>query len=1206
MTPRNRTLEAWAILGAGLLLGCGAQAQPKELGASSGLDGGSGASAGGSGASAGGGASACSSPDQGCPCSTEGDTVSCGSVVTRVGDYVTCSQGSRTCASGSWGLCLGATRVETRIVPHGGEFALLASRSGITVDKAVVSTSDGGVCADNPCDPNCNTFVVSGDGYDAGADSGITDTDSGLSLYGNPVPVTACTALQVTPNTAPTKDLVVTSMAPSPNTVQYTASLVPPTCYPATPSYLWSIDQYDIAQISTTGLLTLAVPIAGPITVAAYAGALSASVVCNVTVNVVDTSAAPPTYSNLQFPTTTGAVDSIQVLYPYRGTVFPLGLPPPLIQWQYQNAAAIQGSFGQPALSQGNYLYNPSGAGVPWTYGGSSGVTTSNSGFTSGVAAVPDGGQVAFLQGTGSISQSITTGAGSYTFTWYAIQRQNWGGPNDADFVVDGVVRNHFTPTSPNSWQTFSATVALSAGSHTIAFTGLGSAGGDDTLFLDDMTWTAGGGTGAASAVKVTLRFPSTGTPIFSWAEIVPELQTQPTPSLPGQPRATIPQSVWSDFQETVVRNSGASGGDAVFAIQRYVSGTLMAEVPTTIHFANGQLKGNIFYNSYGTNLVQNFGSTVLGAPFGAATLEVPVNGTSPTVVVGYNDPTYSGAGCRVCHSVASSGSTILSNSYLEFGNSGSGDEATTYTYDPTKGTPALIQGSETLIGSAGSNAFTFAALSPDGTYLFSSASPQSSTSSSRLYTLAGNVIASNLPSNLGAATPVFSPDAAHVAFNFYSGSASPLAPASADGASLAMMDFSPPSTFSNFRVLYTPASLYSVWPSFLPPGQNGVVFENQVTSNGRDWGGTRSNCDGSGSCNNIGATGELWWASTGAVPAATRLTNLNGGSYLPRLPANQHGASTDNSIYYEEVYNYEPTVLPVTIGGYSWVAFTSRRLYGNVATINPFWSDPRFQDISVQPTPKKIWIAAISPNPTPGTDPSFPAFYLPGQELQAGNARAYFALSACEAPGPASAATLCTSNLDCCGGTASPPTAVCQLDPPPLANPPTSHCVSMSASACVADGASCSSDTQCCSFATGSRCGSGKCNPAPPLLLYSSSPFTTTYTASCGTGSAPVWRFFYWEAGTPTGTSIAFKAQTSPDGVQWGSSVAIGTAQPPPTVTPTWTSASQTVDQALRAAGQSSQQQLKVIATLNPDSTRAITPTLTNWQVTYDCASSE
>jgi hypothetical protein len=913
-------------------------------------------------------------------------------------------------------------------------------------------------------------------------------------------------------------------LTPSPNTVAYSASILPASCYAGTASFLWTIDRYDVAQVSSSGTLTLAVPIAGPITVSAYAGTMSASVVCNVTVNVVDTSGAPTGYSNTQFPTTTGTADNIKVLYPYAGTVFPLGLAAPLIQWQNNN-----------------------------------------------------------------------------------------------------------TPQT------------------------------------------------TASAVKVTLRFPATGTAMFSWSEIVPELQSAPTSSLTAQPRASIPQTVWQDFQQTVVRNSGTLGGDAVFAVQRYVSGALYAEVPTTIHFANGQLKGNIFYNSYGTNLVQNFKPTLKGALFGAATLQVAASGTSPTVVVGYNDATGSGAGCRVCHNASAGGTRLLSNSYLMFGTtSGSSSETTTFTYDPTLSTPALIQSSESLMGAYGGNLFTFAALSPDGTYAFTSTAPSSAGGASALYTVAGNAISSNVPTALHAATPVFSSDAAHVAFNFYSGSASPLSSLTGDAKSLAMMDFTAPATFSNFRKLYTPSSLYSVWPTFLPAGENGIVFQNEITSNGRDWAGTRSSCDQAAACNNVGATAELWWVSTGSSPTAAKLTNLNGGSYLPRTPlpatlsgtvkvtlnsatvtttssqvglvkpgdvlqfssqsgtyytvssvsstqmvltsnysgtsnnsttalgAIYHGTSAQNSTYYEEVYNYEPTALPVTVGGYSWVAFSSRRLYGNVATVNPYWSDPRYQDISAQPTTKKIWIAAISTNPTPGADPSFPAFYLPGQELLAGNSRAYFTLSACESAGTPTAANLCTSNLDCCGGNTTPQTAVCQLDPPPLANPPTSHCVATSSSSCAADGASCTSDAQCCNFAAGSRCGSGVCSAAPPINTYSTSPFTTTYQGQCGGGSSPVWRYYYWQSNTPTGTSISFTARTSIDGITWGSPVSIGTAAPPPTTTTTWTAGSQTVDQALRAAGQQSRAYLQVIAQLNPDTGKFSTPTLTNWQVTYDCAATE
>jgi hypothetical protein len=569
-----------------------------------------------------------------------GETVACGQVVQRSGDYVTCSEGARTCDNGIWGSCVGAY-VTTQSLPS------LSASGGLKVQTLNPSVA----CTDDPCDPECNTFVDGPSGLDAGADSGLTIDDSGVSLFGNPVSITTCTGMTVTPNVAPAKDLVVTSMAPSPSSVQYAAALVPSTCYPTQPTFLWSIDRYDIAQISGSGLLNLAVPIAGPITVTAYAGTLSAAVVCNVTVNVVDTSSAPAGYSGATFPTTTGALDRIAVLYPYAGTVFPLGLPAPLIQWANNNSPAT-----------------------------------------------------------------------------------------------------------------------------------------------------------TASAVKVTLRYPATGTPIFSWAEVVPELQAAPTPTLAAQPRATIPQAVWNDFQQTVVRNSGTGGGDATFAIQRYVSGSLRGEVATKIHFANGQLKGNIFYNSYGTNLVSNFGYTQGGKPFGAATLEVPVNGTTPTVVVGATDPSLSGAGCRVCHNVAASGSKILSNSYLEFGSSGSGDEATSYLYDPTLASPAAIQGSESQIGTAGSNLFTFAALTPDGKYLFNSAAPASSNSASQLYSTSGNVASTNVPAGLHAATPAFSADGAHVAFNYYSGSAMPLSSATGDGKSLYMMDFAAPSTISNFRKLYTPS----------------------------------------------------------------------------------------------------------------------------------------------------------------------------------------------------------------------------------------------------------------------------------------------------------------------------------------------------------------------------------------------------------------
>ena len=113
---------------------------------------------------------------------------------------------------------------------------------------------------------------------------------------------------------------------------------------------------------------------------------------------------------------------------------------------------------------------------------------------------------------------------------------------------------------------------------------------------------------------------------------------------------------------------------------------------------------------------------------------------------------------------------------------------------------------------------------------------------------------------------------------------------------------------------------------------------------------------------------------------------------------------------------NYEPTVNPVAGGGYAWVVFTSRRRYANVATIPPFCSDPRGVDLIANITPKKLWVAAIDLDAKPGKDASHPAFYLPGQELMAGNSRGFWVLDPCRADGDS-----CATGDQCCNGFCQP-----------------------------------------------------------------------------------------------------------------------------------------------------------------------------------------
>ena len=143
------------------------------------------------------------------------------------------------------------------------------------------------------------------------------------------------------------------------------------------------------------------------------------------------------------------------------------------------------GGFEQVSLGAGQFQYRPTGS--PWTFSGTAGISANNSGFTSGNPAAPDGAQVAFLQRTGSFSQTVSNwAAGSYVLTFDAAQRGNFRtSRQDFRVLVDGVVVGSFTP-SGTSYQSFSTPVFnVTAGSHTITFQGLNSAGGDNTVFID-------------------------------------------------------------------------------------------------------------------------------------------------------------------------------------------------------------------------------------------------------------------------------------------------------------------------------------------------------------------------------------------------------------------------------------------------------------------------------------------------------------------------------------------------------------------------------------------------------------------------------------------------------------------------------------------------------------------------------------------------
>jgi hypothetical protein len=503
-----------------------------------------------------------------------------------------------------------------------------------------------------------------------------------------------------------------------------------------------------------------------------------------------------------------------------------------------------------------------------------------------------------------------------------------------------------------------------------------------------------------------------------------------------------IPESAW----DAMTLSEG--GGTVTVTLTFGEGGKAVGPYSEKWTVAQATLHGTIYYNSYGTSLVQNSGTDGLdsyGKQYGAGTLAIASGATAPKLVAGVSsvNPTGDGTGCRVCHTVSADGTRLVTQASDMTASDYSKTVTIDLTNDATGGAGTPLQ----------TDNLAFPALSKDGKLLFSSSGGmRNGDTFSQLYQLpAGTPVAGvmGLPQNFQAALPAFSPDTKHVAFNFWSGQfmvgATPL---QGDQNSLAILDFDGMQTFSNPRVLYKPSNSAAggvgasvTFSSFLPSSA-GVVFEVELANAG-GWGFTWHQ-----------NTGELWWVDV-ASSQAHRLDQLDGyasdGTTVV-LPDNSGGTATHTAAQ-DATLNYEPTVNPIASGGYAWVVFTSRRMYGNVAQIAPWTSDPRSYQWLDQVTDKKLWVAAVDLNGTPGSDPSHPAFYLPGQELHAGNSRGYWSVDVCLQDGQS-----CQTGDQCCGGycqQGSDGGLTCSSEKP----------------MCAALYDKCSTDSDCCSAQAGIHC---------------------------------------------------------------------------------------------------------------------------------------
>ncbi len=118
----------------------------------------------------------------------------------------------------------------------------------------------------------------------------------------------------------------------------------------------------------------------------------------------------------------------------------------------------VNGSFEAPVQSSDSYTYDPTGAGVGWTFSGYGGIAAEGSSLFS--AAPPVGSQAAFLQvdggNTGSMDQSVTglTIGNSYDFSFFLAAMPgmaadpitvSFGGVNLGTFVSNSTAWTEFT-----------------------------------------------------------------------------------------------------------------------------------------------------------------------------------------------------------------------------------------------------------------------------------------------------------------------------------------------------------------------------------------------------------------------------------------------------------------------------------------------------------------------------------------------------------------------------------------------------------------------------------------------------------------------------------------------------------------------------------------------------------------------------------------
>ena len=462
--------------------------------------------------------------------------------------------------------------------------------------------------------------------------------------------------------------------------------------------------------------------------------------------------------------------------------------------------------------------------------------------------------------------------------------------------------------------------------------------------------------------------------------------------------RYPLPASLWKSVTAT------AAGASVQVTLSRLSGGLATVSARESWTIANANLHGSIYYWSIADGEILRLDVTTgaLDSAFGsgsALTLgsPAPLVSTSPAQPP-WEDALPGDRRCVACHAVSKDGATLgavfsRSNSAGPFG----------FVDVPSAQVKAI--GDYTVNGA-------FEALTPDGKY---------AVVNDNFMTLAladtstGAIVPSLFDGQTNLCDPVFSPDGTRFAVATSCGLSDPLAyPVQYATSDLSLFDFAqgPTPMFANPRTLVVGGSPDGgspdaagaeagspnasgadaiAFPSFSPDSQ--WVFYQR---------GSNSRAKINFATPYTHGVDDLYVTAAHPGGAALALDQANGKGVL----------SADNLHL-----NYAPTVNPISEGGYIWVVFTSPRDYGNRVGSTRAAGSTSYPDDATYANNKQLWVTAVDVN-VQTSDPSHPAFWLPGQSTDSINMFGYWALAACKATvDDAGAPQACSAGFECCSG---------------------------------------------------------------------------------------------------------------------------------------------------------------------------------------------